>query len=103
MLLNKLENWFNKCYTCVRWYSAWSSFFSIKCGVRQAEVFSPQLFALYIDDVIKTVQSQGGGCYMCHVCINVILYADDILLLASSVEDFQQMLIVCESEINAPD
>jgi len=27
-------------YTCVRWCSAWSSFFRIKCGVRQGGVFS---------------------------------------------------------------
>ena len=61
---------------------------------------SPQLFAVYIDDVIKSVQLQGGGCYMCHVCVNVILYADDVLLLSPYVEGLQQMLIVCETEIN---
>jgi len=26
VLLNTLENWFIKYYTCVRWCSAWSSF-----------------------------------------------------------------------------
>ena len=47
-----------------------------------------------IDDVIKTVQSQGSGCYMRYVCINIIVYADDILLLSPSVEGLQQMLII---------
>jgi len=37
---------------------------------------------------------------MRHACINAILYADDILLLAPSVGGLQQMLIVCETEIN---
>jgi len=37
---------------------------------------------------------------MRHVCINIILYADDILLLSPSVEGLQQMLSVCETEIN---
>jgi len=39
---------------------------------------------------------------MRHVCINIILYADDddILLLSPSVKGLQQLLIVCETEIN---
>jgi len=100
-LLSTLENWFTKCYTCVRWCSAWSSFFRIKCGVRQGGVLSPQLFAVYIDDVIKTVKSQGDGCFMRHVCINIILYADDILLLSPSVECLQQLIFSCETAINS--
>jgi len=101
VLLNTLENWFIKCYTCVRWCSAWSGFFRLKCGVRQGGVLSPQLFAVYIDDVIKAVQSQKSGCFMRHVCINIILYADDILLLSPSIEGLQQLLNVCESVINS--
>jgi len=31
VLLNTLENWFSKCYTCVLLCSAWSSFFKIRC------------------------------------------------------------------------
>ena len=60
---------------------------------------SPQLFAVCIDDVIKAVQSVGIGCYMRHVCVNIILYADDILLLSPSVEGLQQILTVCETAI----
>ena len=101
VLLSTLENWFAKCYTCVRWRSAWSSFFRIKCGVRQGGVLSPQLFAVYIDDAIKAVQSVGSGCYMRHVCINIIVYADDILLLSPSVEGLQQIVTVCEIVINS--
>ena len=76
-------------------------FFRIKCGVRQGRVLSPHLFAVYIDVVIKAVQSQRSGCYMRHVCINIILYADDILLLSPSIEDLQQLIHVCESAINS--
>ena len=77
------------------------AFFRIKCGVRQGGVLSPQLFAVYIDHVIKAVESQGSGCYMRHVCINIILYADDILLLSPSVVGLQQLLNVCEIAINS--
>ena len=36
-----------------------------------------------------------------HVCINIILYVDDILLLSQSVVGLQQMLTVCKTAINA--
>jgi len=40
LLLRMLENWLSKCYTCVRWCSAWSSFFRLERGVRQGGVMS---------------------------------------------------------------
>ena len=62
---------------------------------------SPQLLAVYIDDVIKTVNSQGDGSFIRHVCINIILYSDDILLLSPSVERLQQLIFTCETAINS--
>jgi len=35
------------------------------------------------------------------VCLNIILYADNILLLSPSVEGLQQILTVCETAINS--
>jgi len=53
------------------------------------------------DDVIKTVKSQGDGCFIRHVCINIILYADCILLLSPSVECLRQLIFICETAINS--
>jgi len=53
------------------------------------------------DGVIKTVKSQGDGCFIRHVCINIILYADDILLLSPSVECLQHLIFICETAINS--
>jgi len=38
---------------------------------------------------------------MRHVCINIILYADYILLLSPSVECLQQLIFICETAINS--
>ena len=64
-------------------------------GVRQCSVLSPFLFAISIDDIGK-IQNNRYGTY-------VILYADDILLLAKSVTALQRMLWLCEQELNSID
>ena len=39
------------------------------------------------------------GCSLKWFCLSVILYADDILLLAPTVTSLQQLLHVCETEL----
>ena len=84
-LLVLLENWFNIGVTCVKWGSVYSAFFELSCGIRQGGVLSPYLFAVFIDSVVERVRASGIGCYVKFVCFSVILYADDIMLIAPSV------------------
>jgi len=100
-LLRVFENWFFKCYSCVRWFEADSVMYKVEIGVRQGGVLSPQFFAIYIDDIVNLVNKQGIGCFMHHVCASIILYADDILLMSPSVTGLQKLLSVVESELNA--
>ena len=65
--------------------------FTIKFGVRQGSVLSPVLFAIYIDDVSK--------CSKFYRHSYVILYADDILLLAPTVTLLDRLLATCEAEL----
>ena len=57
------------------------------------------LFAIFVDDVVKKVQSVNTGCYVSHVYTSIFLYADDILLLASSVSSLQKLMSACEEEL----
>ena len=41
-----LYDWFGKCFVCVRWCKAYSSWFQILAGVRQGGILSPVLFAV---------------------------------------------------------
>ena len=43
-LLVAIENWFDKCYTCVRWFSVQSNFFKLEIGIRQGGDLSPSIF-----------------------------------------------------------
>ena len=76
-----MEKWFEMSVTCVRWHGHDSEFFRLIAGVRQGGVLSPFLFAIFVDDIVKKVQSVNTGCYVSHVCTSIFLYADDILLL----------------------
>ena len=49
-------------------------------------VLSPYLFAIYVDDLEKLCQYKRG--------VYIILYADDILLIAPSVSELQHLLIM---------
>ena len=65
---------------------------------------SPYLFALYVNDIIADVEGLNVGCMMCFVPMCIILYADDILLLAPSVINALQLLLsTCELELRKLD
>jgi len=69
---------------CVKWGSSSSQTFKISSGVRQGSVLSPFLFAVYVNDIGK-LQNTKIGTF-------IILYADDVLLLARSVTTLQKLL-----------
>ena len=55
----------------------------------------PYLFAVYVDDVGKLFNVYFGT--------YIVLYADDILLLAPSVTVLQRLLQACEEELDRHD
>jgi len=99
-ILNVLENWFSLCLSCVKWGSVMSHFYELKAGVRQGGVLSPILFGIYIDVLVKLVNRANIGCKTGAICTGIFLYADDIILLAPSVQALQSMISICESELN---
>ena len=90
-LLDTLEYWLSNNWSCIKWFSTFSYAFKICLGVRQGSVLSPYLFAIYLDDLADH-RSNGRFTY-------IILYADDILLLSSSLCELQNILHACEREL----
>ena len=66
-------------------------------------MLSPYLFALYIDSIVDRVRNSRFGCYIKDVCMSVLLYADDILLVAYSVSAVENLLHICEHELTLLD
>eukprot|EP00121_Abeoforma_whisleri_P015578 Awhi_evm1s14341 len=68
--------------------------FGISMGVRQGDVFSPFLFAIFINGLIKEIKNLGIPLdedelnYMVHC----LLYADDCVLIAKNTEDMKKLL-----------
>ena len=54
-----------------------------------------KLFAIYIDDLSNELALCKSGCYINEQCMNHVIYADDLCLLAPSAIGLQQMLNVC--------
>ena len=90
-LLQLIESLLSNCYSAVKWFGTFSDYFHVGFGVRQGSVLSPFLFAIYVNDV-------GSGCNF-DSNVAVILYAEDILLIAQSVTMLQTVLSRCENEL----
>ena len=81
----------------VKWKSSMSTTFNISNGVRQGAVLSPLLFNIYIDELIDDLKHDGRGCWIGSVFYGVLVYADDILLLAPTVSALKSMIKTCEN------
>ena len=91
VLLDLLDYWLHHCFFTVKWNDIFSDLFCVDYGVRQGSVLSPFLFAIYLSDVSFQL-SIIPNCY-------IILYADDILLIATSINELQCLFSACEREL----
>lgn len=98
-----LKCWYVKVSTVVRWNDCISHSVRLTAGVRQGGVLSPLLFALFVDDLLVKLSKCSLGCYISGICVNAVMYADDILLMSISVCDMQKMVDLCIKEFNEVD
>ena len=69
-----------------------TNWFGNICGVRQGDPLSPTLFSLYINDLVKMLKESGPVLDIDGLLINILLYADDMVLMADSENDLQKLL-----------
>ena len=88
--------WYRNQSITVSWGQAISSPFYVRNGVRQGSILSPLLFNLYVDGLSKKLNNVPVGCVLRNVRLNHLFYADDICLIAPSIQGLRQLLEVCE-------
>ena len=106
-ILNVIYHMYDNAKSCVIKNSDFSAVFDCQIGVRQGENLSPLLFAIFINDFHYHMSQQYSGIPFVPIdmanCINndelfvllrlwVLLYADDIIILAKTACDLQKAL-----------
>lgn len=93
-MLNMLKSIYNQVECCVRVNGFKSDWFPVNLGLKQGCLMSPILFNLYVNDLAIELKNIGTGVKCGNEYVSVLLYADDICLLAENERDLQQMLDV---------
>jgi len=91
-ILSMLERWFDNSFICVKWNGHVSHFPLYWLAYARGACFLLLFFADFIENAVDKIKSTGVGCYYSSACVSVILYADDILLLAPSVSSLHTLL-----------
>ena len=86
------RNIYNVNQSCVYLDGIKSEYFGIAQGVAQGCVLSPTLFLIFVDGLMKEIESKVSS--LSSLQLNGLLFADDFVGLSDSKEGLQDMLNV---------
>ena len=89
-----IKNMYEKVESCVLVENNNTEFFKIEVGVRQGCILSPILFLMFINGLIEEIKKLDKGVLYGKVKIAILLFADDIVLLAENREDLEILMKV---------
>ena len=88
-----VKNLYREVGSCVRIGEEKTDWFEIDVGLRQGCILSPILFSIFIDGLAEEVKKVGGVKYG-EIVVSLLLFADDIVLIAEDDRMLQDMLEV---------
>ena len=102
-MVKLLAFWYSRQEMCVKWNSDISECFTIANGTRQGGVLSPYLFSRYIRGMLYCIANSHTGCMIGNMPLNILVYADDIVLLSPSWRELQSLidsLLLCAESLH---
>jgi hypothetical protein len=66
--------------------------FPVERGVAQGAVESPWVYSMFIDELAKQLKNAGFGVSVAGKRLPLLMYADDIVLLANGIKELQDMM-----------
>ena len=91
-LLGAVRSLYSQSESCVRVFGTKSDMFPVRVGLRQGCALSPILFVIFMDRISRRSQAGVTGLQYGGLRIPSLLFADDVVLMASSACDLQLSL-----------
>ena len=85
---------YNNVECCVKVGGRLSKWFEVNQGLKQGCVLSPILFNMFINSLVTEIHALGIGVDIDGEKVAILLYADDVVLLAENEHDLQMLLDV---------
>ena len=91
-MMRTLNSLYENVKSCFKINNMRTRFFEVNVGLKQGCLLSPLLFNFYIDDLTDKLNFVSSGILINEERVNILMYADDILVLAENENDLQALL-----------
>ncbi|XP_065654687.1 uncharacterized protein LOC136081308 [Hydra vulgaris] len=95
-IVNTISSLYNNSSATVSYQGCKSNSFLLKQGVRQGSILSPHLYNIYTESLLETITNQGiVGTSIYGNFTGVVAYADDIIVLSSTLSGLKKLIKSC--------
>ncbi len=70
-------------------------YFNVSNRIRQGGIISPLVYSVYTDILLRNLKDSGIGCFIGHMYVGGMAYANDLKLLCPSIRGLQKMVNIC--------
>ena len=92
LIIDSIYVMYNTSFVNTSFNGTKSKSWKIGNGVRQGGILSPYLFCFYIDHILEEIASLPIGCAINYYKLNILGYADDLVVLAPTVTALQTII-----------